>query len=155
MYGFLCGLAMSGWIMIEFLLGFHSTSFEIGRYSGYFSVIIPVVFIFVALRERQSQSKGILAVKEGWNRIPYRNNFKYYYYNFSLFLQQLSQSGLDWTNARMATKGSYFERCKWWWHWIIYVTKSVSERCNNAKHHCTCQFHWDKSWDNISRACNH
>ena len=64
-YGLLCGFAMSAWVMIEFALGFHSTSFEIGRYTGYFSIIIPIVLIFSALREKQSLSNGVLSVKVG------------------------------------------------------------------------------------------
>ena len=58
---------MSLWILAEYFLGFHTTSLDIGRYSGYFSFIIPVVFIFVALRERQSQTSGTLFLKEGIN----------------------------------------------------------------------------------------
>jgi hypothetical protein len=36
------------------MAGFHSTSLEIGRYSGYVAVIIPMVIIFTAMRERQT-----------------------------------------------------------------------------------------------------
>lgn len=66
-YGILCGLALSVWVLIEFALGFHTTSLEIGQYSGYISMIFPIVFIFVALKEQQSRSNGILFMKEGIN----------------------------------------------------------------------------------------
>jgi hypothetical protein len=36
------------------MAGFHSTSLEIGRYSGYVAMIFPIVVIFVAMRERQA-----------------------------------------------------------------------------------------------------
>lgn len=65
LYGVLCGFAMSTWVMIEFTLGFHSPSFEIWRYTGYFSIIIPMLIIFAALREKQFQSKGLLSIKVG------------------------------------------------------------------------------------------
>lgn len=45
---------MAVWVLIEFSLGFHTTSLEIGRYSGYFSIILPLTFIYIALIERQT-----------------------------------------------------------------------------------------------------
>ncbi len=65
--GLFCGLAMSFWVLIEFFLGFHTTSFEIGLYRGYFSILLPIIFIFVALKEKQSQPNGILSINEGIN----------------------------------------------------------------------------------------
>jgi hypothetical protein len=66
-YGITCGVAMCAWVLAEFLLGFHTTSFEIGTYSGYFSAIIPIVFIFTSLRQRQSLNNGVLTTKDGIN----------------------------------------------------------------------------------------
>ena len=66
-YGLFCALALSVWVLIEFFLGFHTNSFGLGQYSSYFSIIIPIAFIFVALREKQSQTNGILSVKDGIN----------------------------------------------------------------------------------------
>jgi hypothetical protein len=66
-YGILCGLAVSAWTMIEYLLGFHTTSPEIGQYSGFISIVFPVVFIFYALYERQSASGASLLFLDGIN----------------------------------------------------------------------------------------
>ena len=66
-YGIFCGLAMSAWILIEFFLGFHTTSLEIGQYSGFFSFLVPVIFIFVALRKKQLQTNGRLSINDGIN----------------------------------------------------------------------------------------
>jgi hypothetical protein len=66
-YGLLCGIGLSVWILIEFALGFHTTSLEIGQYSGYFSFFIPVVIIYAALKEQSSKMNGIISVKEGMN----------------------------------------------------------------------------------------
>lgn len=64
-YGIACGLGLSGWVLTEYALGFHTTSLEIGQYSGYFSVIIPAVLIFSALRGRQLSLQGRLPAAEG------------------------------------------------------------------------------------------
>jgi hypothetical protein len=64
-YGIACGLGLSGWVLLEYALGFHTTSMEIGQYSGYFSIIIPAVLIFSALRERQRMLNGSLTTVEG------------------------------------------------------------------------------------------
>lgn len=64
MYGLLCGIGMTIWVMIEFLLGFHSTSLEIGQYSGFFSITIPAVFIYIALAEIQTKSNGTLSISQ-------------------------------------------------------------------------------------------
>jgi hypothetical protein len=66
-YGLLCGAGLNAWVLIEFALGFHTTSLEIGQYSGYVSFIVPLVVIFTALREEQSRSNGVLGIKEGIN----------------------------------------------------------------------------------------
>lgn len=83
-YGLSCGAGLIGWVLIEFALGFHTTSLEIGQYSGYFSIIIPIVVIYIALREQQLRSAGFLNFKEGIN-----TGFQIALYSavlFSLFL---------------------------------------------------------------------
>ncbi|MCK9409363.1 MAG: DUF4199 domain-containing protein [Bacteriovoracaceae bacterium] len=66
-YGALCGLGLCGWVLVEYALGFHTTSLEIGSYSGYGSMIIPAVMIFSALREHQKIRHGILLTKDAVN----------------------------------------------------------------------------------------
>lgn len=66
-YGALCGLAMSVWTLIEFALGFHTTSPEIGQYSGFVSVIFPVVFTYVAMHARQTDLGTPIPFLEGVN----------------------------------------------------------------------------------------
>lgn len=67
LYGGFCGLAMSAWVLIEFTLGFHTTSPEIGQYSGFVSMIFPVVFIYVAMHDQQSFSGVPLTFLDGIN----------------------------------------------------------------------------------------
>jgi len=66
-YGLLCGAGMSMWVLIEFALGFHTTSLEIGQYSGYFSIFIPVVVIYIALQGQQTALNVALPIKAGIN----------------------------------------------------------------------------------------
>lgn len=58
---------MAAWVLIEYFLGFHTTSLEIGQYSGYFSFIIPIAFIYIALHDRQRMSRQKLSVIDGIN----------------------------------------------------------------------------------------
>ena len=64
-YGMVCGAGMCCWVLLEYALGFHTTSLEIGQYSGYGAMILPVVVIFVAMRERQSAIGSTLPVVDG------------------------------------------------------------------------------------------
>jgi len=52
-YGVFCGIGVSLWVVVEYLLGFHGKHMGIGEYSGYFSSIIPLVLIYLVLRERR------------------------------------------------------------------------------------------------------
>lgn len=64
-YGLLCGLGMSVWVLIEYALGFHTSLLEIGQYSGYVSIIFPLVFIFMALQHRQQLLKSSIPYVDG------------------------------------------------------------------------------------------
>lgn len=66
-YGIACGSTMSAWVLIEYALGFHTTSLEIGQYSGFVSFIFPIVFIFVAIHDRQSASLSKISWFDGIN----------------------------------------------------------------------------------------
>lgn len=66
-YGFICAAGLSLWVLIEFALGFHTTSFDIGRYSGYLSFVVPVIVIFIALMEEQSITHHRISLKAGVN----------------------------------------------------------------------------------------
>ncbi len=52
-YGLLSGLGVSGWMLMEYSLGFHTTRLTAGQYSGYFSHLIPLGMLFLLLRARQ------------------------------------------------------------------------------------------------------
>lgn len=99
-YGLLCGTGLSCWILTEFILGFHTTSLEIGQYSGYFSVVIPVIVIFAALKDEQHRTNGIMTFKIGIN-----TGFQIAIYSavlFTLFLFFYNNYiNPDWINAML------------------------------------------------------
>lgn len=64
-YAVVCGTGMCCWVLIEFASGFHTTSIDIGQYSGYGALIFPVVIIFIALRDRQNAVQTALPVADG------------------------------------------------------------------------------------------
>jgi hypothetical protein len=51
-YGLIIGLGVSIWVLLEFLLGFHTKYMEIGQFSGYLSVIIPILALYYGLTEK-------------------------------------------------------------------------------------------------------
>ena len=58
-YGLLIGLGVSLWVLIEFLLGFHTTRMEMGQFTGYLSVIIPILALYYGLTEKYIQEPAI------------------------------------------------------------------------------------------------
>jgi len=66
-YGVLCALAMSLWTLLEYALGFHTTSPEIGQYSGFVTILFPIIFIYVAMDEYQSTTHMPLRFLDGIN----------------------------------------------------------------------------------------
>lgn len=57
-YGLITGAGVCVWVMGEFLLGFHTTHLGIGAYSGYFSSLIPLVTLFLLLKQRRDAVPG-------------------------------------------------------------------------------------------------
>jgi hypothetical protein len=62
-YGLAAGLGISLWSYAEYLLGFHTTHLEIGRYSDYFSVLVLWGALLLLLRRlRNASPEGRLSV---------------------------------------------------------------------------------------------
>jgi len=53
-YGLISGAGVSLWISAEYALGLHTTHLEIGRYTGYFSLSIPLLTLVCLLRKKQA-----------------------------------------------------------------------------------------------------
>lgn len=65
-YGLLTGAGVCLWTLAEHALGFHTTRFAIGEYSGYFSCIIPLTLLFLLLQSRRdATADGRLALGQG------------------------------------------------------------------------------------------
>jgi hypothetical protein len=51
-FGILSGVSLSLWFFVEYLLGFHTTQPEIGKYSGFFAATIPIFFLCLAIKKK-------------------------------------------------------------------------------------------------------
>ncbi|MSR76506.1 MAG: DUF4199 domain-containing protein [Candidatus Ryanbacteria bacterium] len=65
-FGLLAGGLVCLYMLVEFLLGFHTTRLDIGMYSGYGASIIPFIVYFFALRQwRLDRGGGFLTMRQG------------------------------------------------------------------------------------------
>ena len=65
-YGLITGIAVCIWVFIEYLLGFHTANPEAGEFTGYFAFIIPIVTIFLGIKEkREMHYDGLISVSHG------------------------------------------------------------------------------------------
>lgn len=111
-YGILCGLLMSCWVLIEYVLGFHTTSLDIGQYSGYFAVLIPLIIIFIALSERQKSLNRPIQFVDGINvgfKIAILSSLVltifFYIYNTYINPDWIDRM-IDWQRKQMIINGS-------------------------------------------------
>ena len=111
-YGIICGILMSCWVLVEYLFGFHTTSLDIGQYSGYFSILIPVIIIFIALYERQSFYRVDLQYIDGINigfRIAIISSLVltifFYLYNKYINPDWIDRM-IDWQRRQMIIQGA-------------------------------------------------
>ncbi len=65
-WGAIIGFGISLWVLLEFLLGFHTTRMEVGQFSGYFSILIPIFALYFGICEkRDKELAGSLRFVEG------------------------------------------------------------------------------------------
>ncbi len=65
LFGTLSGALVCAFVMIEFLLGYHSTKIGDGKWLSYFGVLIPITIIAIAIINKKNTSQGYLDLKEG------------------------------------------------------------------------------------------
>src|SRR3989338_11300688 len=58
-YGLIIGLGVSLWVLVEFLLGFHTKYMDIGEFTGYLSVIIPILGLYSGLFAKRMENLSI------------------------------------------------------------------------------------------------
>lgn len=58
-YGLIMGLGVSLWVLVEFLLGFHTTRTDIGEFTSYLSVIIPILALYSGLFAKRMENLSI------------------------------------------------------------------------------------------------
>ncbi len=65
-FGLITGIGICIWVLLEYALGFHNENLEMGKYSGYFSSIIPVTALFIAIKTRRDKiNDHTLTLREG------------------------------------------------------------------------------------------
>ena len=65
-YGLFIGIGLVVWILLEFALGFHTTRLEIGQYTGYAAVIIPLMLLYQGMKEkRDTELAGTMKFGQG------------------------------------------------------------------------------------------
>ncbi|MFQ5605591.1 MAG: DUF4199 domain-containing protein [bacterium] len=65
-FGIITGVGVCLWVLGEYFLGFHTTKLAVGKYSGYFSIIIPVVTIYLTLKQKRDyEYAGTLSIGQG------------------------------------------------------------------------------------------
>jgi hypothetical protein len=57
-YGLIIGFGLIAWILAEYAAGFHTTQLEVGEYSGYFSIIIPLIALYMGIRSFRDKELG-------------------------------------------------------------------------------------------------
>lgn len=103
---------MSLWTLLEYALGFHTTSPEIGQYSGFVTILFPIVFIYLAMDERQSATHMPLQFFDGIN-IGFRIAF-YSAILFTIFLfiystsinPQWIETTIEWQRKQLLLSGA-------------------------------------------------
>jgi Na+/H+-dicarboxylate symporter len=55
-YGLISGVGVSAYVMLEYLLGFHTSRPEVGKYSGFLAAIIPIIAVYLAVSRRHALS---------------------------------------------------------------------------------------------------
>lgn len=65
-YGIITGGGICLWILMEFLLGFHTEKMYIGEYTTYFVVLIPFFTLYLGIKEkRDKRNNGNISVFNG------------------------------------------------------------------------------------------
>lgn len=65
-FGLITGIGICLWILLEYMLGFHTTKMHIGQYSMYFVLLVPVLTIYLALKEKRDlHLKGKISINGG------------------------------------------------------------------------------------------
>ena len=64
-YGIISGLAVSAFVMVEYLLGYHSEMIADAKLINNFGMLIPITLIAMAIIKRKNDQEGWLELKDG------------------------------------------------------------------------------------------
>jgi hypothetical protein len=65
-WGIILGVTICVWTMLIHMLGFYTTRLQLGQYADVVATVIPIVILFLAIRERRARNSGqTLTIGEG------------------------------------------------------------------------------------------
>ncbi|MEX1189621.1 MAG: DUF4199 family protein [Bacteroidia bacterium] len=64
-FGILCALGIIAWTLIQYLAGFHSKYLYWGQYTGYFSYLLILYFLWKGLNEKMADKPGSFTMRRG------------------------------------------------------------------------------------------
>lgn len=65
-FGIITGAGICLWILLEFLLGFHTIKMDIGECTTYFVVLVPLFTLYLGIKEkRDKRNKGQISINHG------------------------------------------------------------------------------------------
>lgn len=67
-YGALVAVLGAVWTLIEYALGFHGEKIETGQYTGYVSLIFPIVGIVLAIQAAKKADTGAFTFGDGFKQ---------------------------------------------------------------------------------------
>lgn len=65
-YGLAAAAGVFAWTMLEYLLGFHTSRAEIGRYSGFVGLIFPIIAILLGIAAARRARGGRIGFGEAF-----------------------------------------------------------------------------------------
>lgn len=68
LFGSLSAAAVAIWTLLELALGFHGSRAEIGRWTGFLSIVFPIAAVVLAIRAARRVQNGLswrIGMKEG------------------------------------------------------------------------------------------
>jgi len=111
-YGILCGISMCAWVLVEFVLGFHTTAIDIGQYSDYVLILFPIIYIFLALQNRQRHYKNRLTFIDGINtgfRLAFFSALilTLFFYVYIVYINpDWIQAAIEWQRKKLLLSGA-------------------------------------------------
>ena len=116
-YGLITGGGIALWVLGEFVLGLHTVRLDLGEYSGYLSIIVPIIVFYFALKEKKDKElNGMLSIKQALKSgflisLVAGTVIALFFYVYPTFINpQWMQLGLEFERNKMIASGVPLEQ---------------------------------------------